>query len=188
MSFGQDTQLSMQDFSGAEYIGDIEQNKILYKKINGLDFYAISENESPISFIQVQTRNILGKDYLEIRNIFTKEEYRGQNYAKKLLFFLKNVEKKSFVFGDIQSKLGQLLVRSVSKSNRFPMFWLNIKTGDKQEYEPEKDNPNLKPYRSFFQQTDWVVIAESLRGESFTSRFLTENDPNCWHKYIQWFD
>lgn len=195
MSYGQDAFLSMQDFSDAKYIGDIERSRVLYKKINGLDFYAITEDDQPdsnkpISWVQVQNKNIAGKDYLEIKNIFTEQKFRGQNYAKKILFFLRNVEKKSFVFGDIQSELGQALVKSVAKSNRFPMFWLNAKTGEKHDYHFEKDYPDTKPYRSFEKPTDWQIIAEELQGESFLSRFQGEmgNDPNYWNKFHQWFE
>src|ERR1039458_2387875 len=128
MSFNVDTFLGTQDFSNAEHIGDVEQSKILYKKINGLDYYAITESNNPdrvASYFQVQNQNILGKDYLELRNVHTEEELRGQHYAKNLLFFLRKIEKRSLVFGDIQSRLGQGLVKSVGRSGRFPMFWLN---------------------------------------------------------------
>lgn len=200
MSYGVEPYLGIQDFSGAKHIGDIQSSRILYKQINGLDFYGITEDDNPdksanfdpnkpVGWVQVQNQNIAGKDYLQIRNIFTEKEFRGQNYAKKILFFLRNVEKKSFVFGDRQSELGQALVKSVAKSKRFPMFWLNIETGEKHDYDATKDFPDVKPYRSWGGVTDWVVIAEGLEGRDFLSRFQGEMgvDPNYWNKYIQWF-
>ena len=102
MSFNVDVFLGTQDFSGAEPIGDVGQSKILYKKINGLDYYAITESgnseDRVASYFQVQNQNILGKDYLELRNTHTEEELRGHHYAKNLLFFIRNVEKKITCF------------------------------------------------------------------------------------------
>ena len=191
MNYGQNIYLVLQDFSNAQYVGDVEKSKVLYKKINGLDHYGITESDNPdkvVSYVQVQDLNILGKDYLQLRNVFTEPEFRGQNYAKKLMFFLRNIEKKSFVFGDVQSELGRALVKSIAKSKRFPMFWFNTKTGEKHEYNAEKDVPSIIPYRSWGEPTGWVIMTEGLRGELFTTRFLVESDPNYWHKYIQWFD
>ena len=131
LSFGQMLSQEMPDFSGAQHIGDIENNKIIFKNINGHDCYGITVDDKPRCFVYVGQKNIQGRDYLELRNIYTDEAFRGQNLAKKLLFFLKNVEQKSVVFGDVQSQLGQQLVKSVAKSNRFPLFWLNITTGEK---------------------------------------------------------
>jgi hypothetical protein len=197
MSYNQDSFLSMQDFSNAKHIGDLGYRKILYKQINGLDFYAITEenpnklpdHNNPVCWLQVQNQNVLGKDYLQLRNIFTEKEFRGKNYGKNLLFFLRNVEEKSFIFGDTQSELGQLFVRSVAKSGRFPMFWINVKTGEKHEYDFEKDNKNIKPYRSSLEPTDWQIISEGLYGKSFLSRFQGEMgvDPNYWNKFHVWF-
>ena len=97
------------------------------------------------------------------------------------------LKKKSLVFGDVQSRLGQEFVKSVGRSGRFPMFWLNINTGERHNYDAEKDNFYIKPYRSIVEPTGWVVMAEELKGKSFTSRFLIEGDVNYWHKYIEWF-
>ena len=85
MSYGQDNYLGPQDFSGAKHVGDIQNSKILYKQINGLDFYGITEDDNPnksanfdpnkvISWIQVQNQNILGKDYF-------------QHFLKKIIYF-----------------------------------------------------------------------------------------------------
>lgn len=189
MSFGQ-ASYSMPDFTGAEYIGDVEQNKILHKNIIGFDYYVITIDGKPVCFIQTQSKAILGKDYLEIENVFTEEPYRGKNLAKKLLFFLRNVEKKSFVMGDKQSKLGQDFIKSISKTSRFPMFWLNIKTNEKHPYNHDADYFTLKPYRSLEKPTDWVVIIEGTE-KDWMSRFLAttpEQGGNWWERGIIWFE
>lgn len=189
MSFGADNTLQMPDFSNAKHIGDIEDNKILFKQINGINSYAIAVGDKPVGFIYTRNKNVMGKDYLEIQAIFTEPEYRGKNFAKKLLFFMRNIEKQSLIFGDVQSRLGQSMIKSAGKSGRFPMFWLNTDTGEKHPYDFEKDDFNLKPYRGLGSPTGWVVMIEGFEGSPFTSRFLEQTNGNYyyWHKGIRWF-
>ena len=189
MNFGQ-AYYDMPDFTNATHIGDIEHNKILYKKINNKDYYIITINDKPTCFAQVEPIEINGINYSYLRNIFTKEQYRKQKLAKKLLFFLRNIEKKSIILGDKQSKLGQEFNKSVAISGRFPLFWLNIKTEEKHPYEPEKDNFTLKPYRSLQEPTDWVMMIEGTQ-KNWMSRFLSEspeNGNNWWERGIVWFN
>ena len=125
----------MPNFENAEHIGDIEHNKILHKIISGVEYYVIMVGEIPTCFIQTQPLEILGNNYLYVRNAYTEKEYQNQTLAKKLLFFLRNVEKKSIILGNAKKIVGNyfkaqfinslnLLIIETSLSNKwcFIMF------------------------------------------------------------------
>jgi hypothetical protein len=189
MSFGQANYI-MPDFSEAKHIGDVENNKISYQRIGEADYYAITAGDKPVCFIQTKIINIRGIDYNYLQNIFTEEEYRNKNLAKKLLFFLKNVEHKSFILGDKQSRLGQEFNKSLARSGRFPMFWLNTNTGEKHPYDYNLDNFTLAPYRSLEKPTEWVIMLEKTEN-NWMCRFLAnsvQEGENYWERGIVWFD
>jgi hypothetical protein len=189
-SFKADDYLSMPDFTGAEHIGDIGKNKIIHKKYKDADLYAISVDDKPVSFIQTIDKNILGVDYKEIQNVFTEKDFRGQNFCKNIIFFLRNVEKKMLMLGNVQSRLGQELNKSLAKTGRFPMFWLNTLTGEKHPYDYKNDFYDSKPYRSVGEPTGWQLIIEVSKID-FLPRFIpkTIDEGKDWYfQYKKWFD
>jgi GNAT superfamily N-acetyltransferase len=153
---------TMPDFSHAEHIGDYENYKILHYKYQISDVYGIAETNSdkPIGYLQTIPSEI--PDVEKINQIFVEPQFRNQNIMKKLFFFLKSWLKKSFIMGEIQSKDSQNFIKSLANTLRFPMFWINVKTKEKHEYDPSKDNFNLQPYRSMLEPTDWRILIEGL--------------------------
>jgi hypothetical protein len=192
LSFGQTQDYPMPDFTGAEHIGDIEQYKILHKQFNGVDCYAITVVEKPVCCIQTQPIEILGNTYTCLQNIFTEKDYQNQKFAKNLLFFLRNVEKKSMILGDAQSRAGQEFNKSIARTKRFPMFWLNTITGEQHPYDPEKDHFELKPYRDVNKATEWVIMIEGEQnGWMDENRFLAETieqGANWFKRYMILFE
>jgi hypothetical protein len=191
MSYGQMQDLPFPDFTQAQHIGDIEHHKILHTQINNIDYYAITVDNQPATYTQTQQKTIQGKSYEEINLIQTLPEYRNQNLAKKLIFFLKTSLKKSFLLGDKQSRLGQAFAQSLAKTQKFPMYWLNTQTGEKHPYDPTTDHFTKAPYRHVYDVTDWQIMIEALRPESTTFPQYIPPDFTAkdWHhKYIIWFD
>jgi GNAT superfamily N-acetyltransferase len=179
------------DFSNAQHIGDIEHNKIIHKNVkDGVDLYAITVDEKPVCYIQSQIKVIRGESYEDINFIQVLPEFRDQDLAKKLIFFLKTHLKKSLLLGDRQSESGRAFARSLYKSQRFNMFWINTKTGEKHSYDAqkdlEKDKMTLSPYRSWGDVTGWQIMIEALQ-ETKQERFLDKFEDQ-WKKYLIHFD
>lgn len=179
------------DFSDAEHIGDIEHNKVIHKNIkDGLDNYAITVNDNPVCYIQSQRKIIQGESYEDINLVQVLPNFRNQNLAKKLIFFLKTHLKKSLLLGDRQSELGRTFARSLAKTQRFNMFWINAKTGEKHLYnvqkDLEKDQMTLHPYINWGDITDWQIMIEALQ-ETKQERFLNKIEDQ-WKKYLIHFE
>ena len=176
LSFNSMSAPQFPDFSNAEYVGDIENYKVLYKD----NWYAITENKTQICFALFDSKSQPN----ELRIIYTPIEYRGKNLAKKLLLFIKGSLKRPFIFGDAQSLDGRNLVRSLDKSKIFKIFWYNIKTGEKKDYDYKKDNDESEnEFRSIFDSTDWRILIEA--SQNGQPQFLTGLDE--WKKNIIWF-
>jgi hypothetical protein len=191
MSYGKMQEYPFPDFSDAQHIGDIEHNKIIHKNVKeGVDLYAITVDDKPVCYIQSQVRIIQGTPYEDINFIQTLPDFRNQNLAKKLTFFLKTHLKKSFLLGDRQSDLGRAFAQSLAKTKRFNMFWINSKTGEKHLYDLQKDTENdqmtLQPYRNWGDMTDWQIMIEALQ-ETRQERFLDKFE-DWWKKYLVHFD
>jgi hypothetical protein len=184
LSYGEMPDLPFPDFSDATHVGDIEQHKIIKKN----NYYAITVNNNPVAYLQLNTKEINNQIFDELNIIYTTPEFRGQNLMKKLVFFLKNSLQKSIMFGREQSKAGQGFIRSLSNSGRFPMYWLNVKTGEKQPYNSTEDHFSLKPYRSVSEYTDWRIIIETVSNP--LPQFIPEDFHGTeWYlRYIKWFD
>lgn len=188
MSYGKMQDFPFPDFSDAQHVGDIEHSKILYKQLNGLDIYAITadDTEKPVCYIQTQPQNIQGMNFLNINFVQTLPEFRGKNFAKKLVFFIKTHLKQHLLFGDRQSRLGQIFIQSIAKTKRFDMFWINVKTGEQHPYDYEKDHFSLHPYRGLGDTTDWQIMIESLQSTK-QEQFLN-NPKDQWKRYLVLFD
>jgi ribosomal protein S18 acetylase RimI-like enzyme len=153
-----DLSYDKQDFTGAKQVFD----NLVFKVINGHDYYGITnENGEVAGHAQIQEKNILGTNYFEIRNVYVYPEHQRQGWGKNLLIALNNIIQQPIAFGDVQSRLGQQLNKSVIKSGQFrPVYWLNKSTGQKDAYIATVDNPGLKPYRDWLKETDWVMVTD----------------------------
>ena len=179
--------MPLPDLTDAEYIGDIEIYRVICKKIGEETAYGLTLDDNvPLCFLTTRSKNVFSKDYEEIIQIQTKPEYRGKNLAKNLLFFIKSFLKKSLLLGDIQSRDGQAFSKSIAQTGRFPMFWLNAKTGEMYPYEHEKDNFTIKPYRSVSEPTGWQIMIESLETPlQSVPRYFSKD---IWKRRYTWFD
>jgi hypothetical protein len=188
MSVGQ-LDFSMPDFSQAKHIGDTEKHKILHYEYGGTNVYGITVEDRPVGYLQTISKNILGTQVEEINQMYVEPQFRGKHLMTKLFFFLKSWLSKSFLAGNIQSADGQEQIKSLALTQRFPMFWFNITTGEKHPYDPEKDHFSLQPYRNAGEPTDWQILIEGLKDNTrlidSVPQFLEQND---WRRGISWFD
>lgn len=180
---------TMPDFSKATHIGDTENHKILHYEHQGTNVYGIAVDDKPMGYLQTMSKIISNEPVEEILKIYVESQFRGQNLMKKLIFFLKSWLNKSFLMGRVQSQDGQKLIQSLAKTQRFPIFWLNIKTGEKHPYEFGKDHANAQPYRSFEKPTDWQILIEGLKNnESLIDSIPVFMEENDWRRGWKWFD
>src|SRR5437879_3529555 len=100
MSFGRYAQ-NIPPFSNSKHIGDIEDHKILFFQQNGFDYYGLTVGDEVVSFVATKPRKIKELDVQELWSLVTSDKYKGQNLAKKLLFFIKSFLSKSIIFGDV---------------------------------------------------------------------------------------
>jgi len=177
----------MPDFSQAKHIGDTENHKVLYYEYGGTNVYGITVDDKPVGYLQTISKDILGKPYEKINQVYVEPQFRGRHLMLKLLFFVKSQIKKSFIAGEVQSPDGRAFIKSLGLTKRFPMFWFNIKTGEKYSYDPTADHTTLQPYRNVAEATAWRVLIEGLSKESNfpIPRFLKPTD---WQRGIQFFD
>jgi hypothetical protein len=177
----------MPDFSQAKHIGDVGggENKILHYEYGGTNVYGITVDDKVVGYLQTMFKEILGKPYEEIKQIYVEPQFRGRNLMLKLLFFVKSYLKKSFVGGEVQSQDGQGFIRSLARTKRFPMFWFNTETGERHPYDPVADYKIIQPYRGALEPTVWRVLIEGLNNESSVRlenaipRFFNLKDPYC---------
>jgi hypothetical protein len=136
-------------------IGHMERKEIVFAKFNKLFLYGIKNDEKVTTILAGEETKILDQEYLQIVILYTDETYRNKSDAKRLYFFIKHQESKKILGGDKQSDQAIHFLDSLAKSHRFEMHWLNIKTGEKEKYEPGED----AKYRNF-KYTDWRVLIE----------------------------
>lgn len=183
--------LTMPDFTNAAHIGDTENHKILHLQQNNANFYGITVNDQAVGYLMTAIKDVASNPIEEIVQVYVEPQFRGQNLITKLIFFLKSWLKKPFLVGNIQSRDGQAIIQAMARTQRFPMFWVNVKTGEKSPYNPDEDHFSLQPYRSLLEPTDWQILIEAL-SEDGNQRLITSVpcflEANDWRRGISWFE
>jgi hypothetical protein len=151
------------DFSQAQKIGELNGYDILHNDLG----YCLSKDGKVYTWILIQGE--------EIQAVRTIPEARKQHLAENLLFWLKSYLNKSLVFGRVMSNDAIAWIKMLANSGRFNMFWLNIKTKERQPYNSAEDRPNLKPFRSLATATDWRVFIEAYDGDFFHKTYSEWN-------------
>lgn len=101
------------------------------------------------------------------------------------MWFLKDQEGLTFIDNGMQSEDGINFIKSLAKSERFKIFWFNIKSKERVEYDAEKDNKYNKPYRDLAYKTDWRILIEGNEEPTFPRYRIPECvDPNLSNIYI----
>jgi hypothetical protein len=186
---------TMPYFSKAIHVGDMENYRVLSFKHTNLTYYGLEDKPKPQGFITKLFKKPKCKmicfistapkgEFEEILEVYTIPEFQRKQFATKLIFFLKSYLQKSFLMGNVQGESGQTLVKSLSRTGRFTMMWLNIETGERHDYDFRTDNANSQPYRSRAEPTKWQILIEGnqiplrdvFANPYCTTYFFNEND------------
>lgn len=103
----------------------------------------------------------------ELGFIHTIKPFRGTKHSLKILWFVKNQEGKSIVDSGAMTSDGIKMTKMLSASKRFKVYWYNIVTKQKVNYDRTSDNFKNVPYRSNVEKTDWRILIESDNKPSF---------------------
>jgi len=159
-----------------EYIADLDSYYVFKSIYKNTTFYFLSADKEPkvLSFIQTTVKN--NNHILLVA--YTLPEHRKKSLVKRLLFFVKTKLGSSIIDYGALTQDGKTLYDELNKSERFKLQWLNIKTGEKVEYENKNDKI------SNIQQTDWRVLIEGSPNntlEMFDRTLPSLNeDGNSW--------
>jgi hypothetical protein len=159
MSVGEQDFSMDPDFTEAKKIVQIGNYDILRLQNGIQDCYAISIDQQVCSWIILRPYGNME----QIHSVRTLPQYRRQHLADNLLIWLTGNIDKDIISSDIMSDDAIEWRKFLSKSGRIAQYWLNIKTGEEHEYNPDLDNADLKPYRSRL-PTDWRLVIRKNTG------------------------
>lgn len=148
--------------SQGEHIGDVDEYKVYKSYIEGMTQFALyKEDVLATLFVgDFKTDKYLKKYYLLIQMV-TAKEFSGNHLSAKLLVFLKTRHYTPVVFNEIHSKDTTFNLRKIAKKVPFlQVKWFNIKTGEIDEYDPEKDEQDKKHVMTI-SRTDWRILIET---------------------------
>ena len=134
-----------------ELLLDADPSKAsIYKYLNDSDVYGLQVNEEIVS---VAVISHVSKDILELKNLVTKEEYRGKGYAKRLLKHL---------CGNYKQKYNKMIVGT--SENNIPFY---VKQGfDKYEKTIKNffiDNYDKEIWDGDLHCTDLIYYSKDLK-------------------------
>lgn len=152
------------------HTGDQDAKPIIRAEYNSNVLLGIMNNDGLTSFITFK-KEIDANGFNELGVIYTKPEYRNMKDAHRLLWFAKDQDKIAFISSGVQSEDGHTLMRSLAKSKRFDMHWLNDDTNEKREYV-EAEDVYPSEYRKLDTKTGWRIIIEAAHAPLFESRYV----------------
>lgn len=132
----------------------------------GLIYFEGQKNKGPVAFVKFQTKTLFGKQYIDIiliHSLSTRyKQLAKSNLIIPLLTFLKTHYNLPFIdLTGYQSDKAISLIRWVDRIQLTNVKWINIKTGEEQQYNWKVDSPKNSPFRSASNKTDWRIVAES---------------------------
>ena len=174
------TLVYLNDSKNSKYIGDIDSLFVFKSEFRNTTFYFISKSEKPeaLSFVQTQDAGEMKK----LLVAYTLPEFRRQSLVKRLLFFIKGKLGKTIIDYRALTSDGKKMYDELNKSDLFNLKWLNIKTGEKEDYSNSKDKI------SYSQQTDWRVLIEGSPDntfELFDRTLIGKNGPQSWPQFFK---
>lgn len=145
-------------------IGHQDGYDVVYAKgnSNSEHYYGLKDEKGDIITILLLVNHtpIDNKSTKEFKFIHTKESRRGESMSKRLLFFVKHHEGSSLIDYGMQSDMGVNFLKSLAKTQRYNIFWYNVKTKEKQPYNYTTDEKGKPPFRSTVTQTNWRILIE----------------------------
>ena len=135
-----------------DHIGDIETVQIMRYRHgkSGVDFFV--KNKERVGICVWNKFKIKLGEILEVDNIYIMPEERNKDLYYKYLYFLKNVNHEKILIGTVHSTPQRGFLKKMHNLKRFDVKWVNINTGETDEFEREK-------YES--RPTDWRILIES---------------------------
>jgi hypothetical protein len=152
-------------FNRDHRIGEIKPYDIHHYQQNGYNYYAmVGDDYKTLSWIVTRP----SRNMEQIVRVDTLPEYQRRHLVENLLLWLKSYLNKSFISDDHMSLSAIEWRKYLSKTGRFKQYWLNTKTGDRHEYDPNVDHPELSPYRIKNPvDTNWRLVIEGSDGKHF---------------------
>lgn len=135
-----------------DHIGDIETVQIMRYRHgkSGVDFFV--KNKERVGICVWNKFKIKLGEILEVDNIYIMPEERNKDLYYKYLYFLKNVNHEKILIGTVHSTPQREFLKKMHNLKRFDVKWVNINTGETDEFEREK-------YEN--RPTDWRILIES---------------------------
>lgn len=173
--------------NGTKWAEALGNRQVIHGSYNGQDIFGLANSDTILAigvFVDVG-------EFYELRLITNTTGKAGNFYPMlSLLFTVKEYIGKPIIDYGSQSELGSRFAKAVAKSGHFNIFWYNIKTNEKRQYNPNEDQPGTKPYRDVI-RTDWRILVEhTIQGhEEFPREGLTPiGTPQNFftEEYTQW--
>lgn len=152
----------LQLINNGSHVGDVDGRPIIRTEVNGILLYGIKDQDNPAavcSFLPIS------QTVWEWQVAFTSVEHRRQGMIARILWFVKDQEKKSILDYGAHSQDAVEMLKSLAKTNRFNMFWFNTETKEKVQYDPQQDN-NTR-FTSLVKRTPWRILIENNENPTF---------------------
>lgn len=174
-----------------EHIGDIETYRILRFNDDLVNIGLYDDStETLASLIQGKFIKIpkFNDEIFEIIRMITHEDYINQKLTFRMMMFFKTREHWPFLFGSLHSEDTVHNTLSIARTERFKMSWINMKTGELDDFEQDnhlKDNKHFGKGRP----TEWQLLFEKDDFDWQTEikfgkfpRFFDEADPTSYYE------
>lgn len=161
-----------------EHVGDIEHVKIMRRTYTrkGVDF--LVSGKTRIGFASWNIILTGAGEVFEVDNIYLIPNEQRKDLGYKYFFFLKNVMGVKILLGNVHSNATQFFLQKQQNLKRFDISWLNLKTGERAEFDQDKYDLT-KP-------TDWRVLIESDEAP-FMSKFHVTLDDSVLAENYHYF-
>lgn len=143
-----------------EHIGDIETYK-LFRFNDDIINIGLYDKDILVSLIQGKFIRIpnFKDEIFEIFRMITHEDYVGQKLTFKMMMFFKTREHWPILFSSLHSEDTVHNSLSIAKTERFKMSWINMKTGELDDFKPEEHLQD-KIHFNVTSKTDWQLLFE----------------------------
>lgn len=176
-----------------KYIGDLKTGaeifKIYQSELQEELQYGLYDDDILIAFFNGTMSSIQGlPKFYYLEQMLTKSDYAGRHLSAKLLVFLKTREKIPVVFGNVHSEDTIQNIRKIART--VPVLtvkWVNIETGDIDEFKVEKDEEDVKHLYGIDGWVPWRILIEAEKTDTQLTHFISESSQwDLRHDYNIW--
>jgi hypothetical protein len=153
-------------FSNSEIIGKIYPYEVRHFQREDHDVYGLVLDGKTCCWVMTKPFH----DMEELVGISVMPEYNKIHLAENLLFWLKTHLKKDLVSNQAAHSVEWR--KYISKSSRFKQYWLNIRTGEKYTYDPEKEYE----FHKWESPSEWKLVIEHKDGENILETLRVWSD------------